>query len=218
VTVRPDPSRATTLTRQMALRALHTAVLDGRVVGVMDLTNPSARMEWVPAPIEVLWTPAEHEYRVLVPLAVSILQHVEDRQTEVGSVRALYRLDYGLVDPNVAPSLSEEDLMHYIGVHGVMHAWPYFRADVQAMVARLELPPLTLPVLLSSIVTQIATVRRLTDAELAGPQSSAAPSRPPSLAAPAAGSSPSDGEATSRRPGKKKSPGTKRQPSHRKKV
>jgi hypothetical protein len=43
----------------------------------------------------------------------------------------------------------------------MMHSWPYLRAEVQSLTSKLELPPLTLPPLVSGQIPNFVTVERL---------------------------------------------------------
>jgi hypothetical protein len=56
-----------------------------------------------------------------------------------------------------APSESVDD---FAGTLGFMHSWPYFRAEVQSLTAKLGLPALTLPIVLSGNVSKLARIQR----------------------------------------------------------
>lgn len=47
----------------------------------------------------------------------------------------------------------------YAGIVGRLHSWPYFRAEVQSLTAKLGLPVLTLPVLVSGHTVELPTSR-----------------------------------------------------------
>ncbi len=170
--IRPDTARAVVLAPRMHLLAIHTATVDARVTNVSDMKAP---FEWAPLPIEVAWSSEQNEFRAIVSFGVSIGQRRGDALGQTHLIRVVFRIDYG--SPG-ARDLPEEEVMHYLGVHAVMHGWPYFRADVLSFTSRFEIPPLTLPVLLSSNVAQLAFVRRLNEDETRPPQPSTAPALP----------------------------------------
>lgn len=61
------------------------------------------------------------------------------------------------------PTWTDEDaaaLPDFIGIVGWLHAWPYVRAEVQAMSTKLGFPPLTLPTLLAGETANVP-VRRI---------------------------------------------------------
>ena len=60
------------------------------------------------------------------------------------NIRADFRLKYELKN---GKAFSKKDLDKFAAVNGVYNAWPYWREFVQSTVARMGLPPLTVPVL-----------------------------------------------------------------------
>ena len=67
---------------------------------------------------------------------------------ELGIVQVTVQVEY-----DIRKELDDEQqaaLPDFIGVVGWMHAWPYIRAEVQELSAKLRFnPPVTLPVLLA---------------------------------------------------------------------
>ncbi|HYQ28434.1 MAG TPA: hypothetical protein VER04_14490, partial [Polyangiaceae bacterium] len=51
-----------------------------------------------------------------------------------------------------ASKFSVDDLRHFVGVSGFMHAWPYLRAEAQSLTTKIGLPPLLLPLIVSGAV------------------------------------------------------------------
>lgn len=58
-------------------------------------------------------------------------------------IRATFELSYAIPDEE---SFSPEELEAFAEGNAVFNAWPYWRELVQASLARMSLPPLTLPV------------------------------------------------------------------------
>ena len=50
------------------------------------------------------------------------------------------------------------DLDDFVGISGYLHLWPYLRAEVQCLTTKLGLPPLVLPVQMSSHAAAAVTV------------------------------------------------------------
>ena len=69
-------------------------------------------------------------------------------------VHIVYAKDRAL-DEGEAAALED-----YVGIVGWMHAWPYVRAEIQALSVKLGFPPLVLPVLLAGQTADIE-VRKL---------------------------------------------------------
>ncbi len=67
-----------------------------------------------------------------------------DSQGERLSITATFRLDYRVPD---AGEFTDEQLSAFGQVNGVYNAWPFWREYVYSTMARLGLPPITMPVL-----------------------------------------------------------------------
>ncbi len=67
----------------------------------------------------------------------------EDQERPGVTVSADIRLEYDCED---AERFSERHLRAFAETNGVYNAWPYWREFVQNAVARMQLPPLVLPV------------------------------------------------------------------------
>lgn len=98
---------------------------------------------------EIVWARLDATSIVcFFPLGVSLnarLNSGEGEVVEFGKVQAHFRLSYKFREPIV--DTLDESLQHFVGIYGLIHLWPYWRAEVQATTAKLLLPPLTLPVL-----------------------------------------------------------------------
>ena len=66
-------------------------------------------------------------------------------EMKVAQVTAKYLADYRL-NEHKGLEFTEKQFAAFAKYNGVFNAWPYWREFVQSMTARLNLPPLTLPV------------------------------------------------------------------------
>lgn len=69
-----------------------------------------------------------------------------DPSKAVAVFRTTVRLIYERAD---AATPENEAVAHYVGIMSFLHAWPYVRAEVQALTLKLGLPGLTLPIAVS---------------------------------------------------------------------
>jgi len=77
---------------------------------------------------------------------------------------------------------TEEEIAHYAGVSGLMHGWPYLRAETQSLTTKLGLVPLVLPVMISGQAAERVTISRLKPASRGTPQSAEKKRRAPPMA------------------------------------
>ena len=71
------------------------------------------------------------------------VRSADDEEKLQAEVRATFELSYEIPEEE---SFSPEELEAFGEVNAVFNAWPYWRELVQASLARMSLPPLTLPV------------------------------------------------------------------------
>jgi hypothetical protein len=160
-TTNPDVSIATRLAPKANLLAIHFAQVGGQILEIDPLEGELA---WTLSPIQVLWGGDGKDLRVLVPYKLAVTKSSHGSQPKpVAELYATLRIDYTFPP---SESFSDDDLTHFACISGVMHSWPYFRSEVQALTTKMELPPLTLPLLLSGQIAELATVRKLSEAEL----------------------------------------------------
>lgn len=111
-----------------------------------DLADPTAH-----------WEIIDRDLRVLLPLALDINFEREEKKERLAKIVVALAIDYHL---KKGESWDEDDVPHYVGISGFIHAWPYFRAEVQALTTKLRLPPLTLPVIVSGHAAKKVSVVR----------------------------------------------------------
>ncbi len=61
----------------------------------------------------------------------------------VVDISAIFCLSYSLGEDI---EVSDEDLSEFADMNGIFNAWPYFRELIQSAIARMGLPPITMPV------------------------------------------------------------------------
>lgn len=70
------------------------------------------------------------------------IQRPEASAAPLVGVKGVFELTYHVPE---GFNTSAEELGRFAALNGVFNAWPYFREFVQAMMARMDLPPITLP-------------------------------------------------------------------------
>lgn len=78
-------------------------------------------------------------------ITLAVAKHADEPPEEVGHFAIRHQLVYKMNKP--VESWADDQLESFLAYYGVNHVWPYVRAEVQAMTAKLELPVLTLPLL-----------------------------------------------------------------------
>lgn len=145
-----------------AAASSHVAIRDVLFVGLQArhvaprATNMPLRFT-VP-PVEAAWRYTNNNLQILLPFRVFVdSPPVEGAEpTRVLELSVSIRIDYEIGDPAQVP---EDVAAHYAGVSGFLHAWPYVRAEVQALTAKLGFPPLTLPLVLPGEVPSRVRLR-----------------------------------------------------------
>ena len=111
-----------------------------------SLVRPSESVEDVA--VKVSYAPAVTETREseLLVITVSFSLDVHDRTDKENlqaEIRGTFELSYRLPADE---GFSAEELKEFGRVNAVFNAWPYWREYVQASLARMSLPALTMPV------------------------------------------------------------------------
>ena len=160
MTIKPDVSVAAHHAPKVQLTGVHFA----RVAGwITNLDDSEGDLGWNLQPISVVWDGDAKSMRVIVPYTMSITKSVAGAPARsIVQIEVFMRLDYSLGPDD---TFTPDEQPHVAAILGVMHSWPYFRSEVQALTGKMELPPLTLPTIVSSHVENMATVRQLTEAE-----------------------------------------------------
>ena len=71
------------------------------------------------------------------------VRSADDDETLQAEIRGTFELAYLILDDE---SFSSDELEGFGDVNAVFNAWPYWRELVQASLARMSMPPLTVPV------------------------------------------------------------------------
>jgi hypothetical protein len=141
---------------KLPLNSVHIGSIRGKLVAPIETT---CELSWDLNRVLVHWGEDEGLLKVLVPFEISIASAPKGgTPKKVVEIGVIFRLDYGRPAEVRA---SDDELSHFAGVHGVMHSWPYLRAEVQAMTSKLEVPPLTLPSLLAGKIADFVSVAKM---------------------------------------------------------
>jgi hypothetical protein len=142
----PNQQLAASLVQRLELTDIVITAFEARHIrGV-----PARRLGYSHGFGDVQWGIWEGEVRAAFPFMVQLEAHGDANEvTPLArmslTVRADYRIDERFSEKD------EEAVNHYLGLSGIMHVWPYIRAEVQSMSIKLGFPALTLPVLLPGL-------------------------------------------------------------------
>ena len=92
----------------------------------------------------------------------SVRVAIQHKDPDTGEREVLARMRIQLRVDYAAPDGfcdNEDAVRHFLGTVGWMNVWPYVRAEVQTLSAKLGFPQLTLPLLLSGQTRDIPVVR-----------------------------------------------------------
>jgi len=155
----PDHKIAGTLASRIALRDVSFGMVEAKLLGPMS----SSVLSYRTPKMRVQWSRSDRDISALFPflLIAECKQEGSDEHLvdDVAHVSIIMRLEYKLLEH--AGDISDEQLPHVIGTLGYMHAWPYFRADVQWLTTKLGFPALVLPVVLSGEVAGRLEIARV---------------------------------------------------------
>jgi hypothetical protein len=110
---------------------------------------PQSGLSWDLHDPTAVWAMDEDGLRALFPLVLTIEAQPASKSSKAQPI-AEFHVSYMLL--YAAKDLSDEqleDVPHYVGVSGFLHFWPYLRAEIQCLSAKLRLPPLVLPTIVS---------------------------------------------------------------------
>lgn len=156
VSIASDVSKKITLQRVSFQRISAEFVTDARPKGPLTFTEKPTVVDWDRSEDQIS---ASFRYgltvSVLDPEELKRLREDQDTRpvSEVAkstlaeisiSLKTEYREQGDQIDSSA--------LRHFIGIVGFMHVYPYIRAEVQVLIGKLQLPTLTLPVVLSGDV------------------------------------------------------------------
>ncbi|MCY4075174.1 MAG: hypothetical protein OXH04_07075 [Acidobacteria bacterium] len=92
---------------------------------------------------EVVQKPtADQTLRIETAFTMEVRSAGEDEELQA-EIRGTFELSYEIPDDE---TFSSEELEAFGEVNAVFNAWPYWRELVQASLARMSMPPLTVPV------------------------------------------------------------------------
>lgn len=133
---------------RIALQNIAFSDVSARLLG----TNHATRLGYRLPELTVSWSHEDDEIAAVFPflLIVESIHEKDEPATAIAEISIKIHVTYHLLDSD--GKISPEDLPHVIGTHGYMHAWPYFRADVQWLTTKLGFPALVLSVVLASDV------------------------------------------------------------------
>lgn len=85
---------------------------------------------------------SDRSLRIEIAFTMEVRSAGDDEQLQA-EIRGMFELSYEIPDDE---SFSSEEFEAFGDVNAVFNAWPYWRELVQASLARMSMPPLTVPV------------------------------------------------------------------------
>jgi hypothetical protein len=163
--VRPplDQTAAARLSKHVRLRDVVCLELSARCLE-WPADGPGSRLSWDLSDPTAVWSQDGTELRAFFPLVVKIESLGPEKSRPSPRGVAEFRMAYTVIYES--KELTAEQLLdvpHYLGVCGFLHLWPYVRAEIQCLTAKLRLPPLVLPVIVSGHAAARVTVSSSSD-------------------------------------------------------
>jgi hypothetical protein len=126
------------------------------------------KLSWNVKRCEGRWFREDAGLRVLMPYVVDISAKTTNggRLLDVAHLAVTIRIAYELKDPTI----DNETLHGYATITPLMHTWPYLRAEIQTLTAKLDLPPLLLPAIVSGNAEDRVHMVHVTPGQLPTPE------------------------------------------------
>ncbi|MFI5300511.1 MAG: hypothetical protein ACHREM_20685 [Polyangiales bacterium] len=144
--------------------------LEAKHLTTEDLPD-GAGLGWETPPGQIVWDLDGDVLKVVLPFCLFIHaqkngETKDAKKARLAEISLVMRIEYAV---NRGVEWSDKDVPHYVGVCSYLHAWPYFRADVQSLSTKLGFPPLLLPVIVSGHAAMQSTVLQLSEVKNAPP-------------------------------------------------
>ncbi|MBK8995682.1 MAG: hypothetical protein IPM35_08040 [Myxococcales bacterium] len=147
-----DVQVASALAAKIQLQDVMVLSVEAKHVGMIDAPEPL--LSYTVPRVAAVWEHCDQSVVAVFPFCVYVeaLPAIGAEQSErvrLAEVGVTLRIEYLMKPGALEGGFNEEALRHYVGISGYMHAWPYFRAEVQWLTSKLGFPGLVLPVILS---------------------------------------------------------------------
>jgi len=169
----PDALAAGKRSKDLELLTVRFASIEAHPAAGGPAVPPTKRLGWELREVDATWTPMrENDVLVLLPMRIGI-----SSSAETSLPLAIVSVTFGLIYRLKGEPWSDAEISNALGVMGYLHVWPYFRAEVQVLTAKLGFPALTLPVAVSGHAEKFVRITKLVDApaETAEPAEDEAP-------------------------------------------
>jgi hypothetical protein len=149
------------LARKLALDDISLVSMSAKMVGAVRELEPGYEV----SKPEVLWDIVDGQLVGLFSLMVSIYSLGETKEdgsrdkTPLARIDLSFRASYRFLR-SYNHEEDEQYVKHFAGINGLLHVWPYFRSDVQALSTRLGFPPILLKLGKASAFAQASVQRR----------------------------------------------------------
>lgn len=139
----PDIELASRASPHFTLKNIAFLELSGRQLSACDGSELSFEFPCV----RVKWAHIGEHYSAIAPFIFELSVGPDDEKTRFAEVRIALKLDY-VLDPD-AIDVTADEIESFVGLMAFMHGYPYVRAELQNLTAKLGLPPLLLPLMVS---------------------------------------------------------------------
>lgn len=154
--ITPDNGIVGAHAARILLKDVAFASIEAKLLGGSPTGNLGYRLPL----ITVVWSKRGDRISAIFPFSL-IAESKNDDGTvaqEVAAISVVMHIEYRLIEKNGI--IEAATLPHVVGTLGYMHAWPYFRADVQWLTSKLGFPALVLPVVTAGKVRERVVIRR----------------------------------------------------------
>ncbi len=154
-----DPALASTFSKATALEHVSILHLEAGLTSGMLKVGPKAKsLSFNIAPINMTWRATDSTLATFLPFSIEL----ESEDVAIAHVKLVLRLDYARKAGG-----EDEGVKDFVAISSLLHAWPYLRAEVQALTTKLDFPPLVLPTIVSGNAEQlVAKVSQFADSKI----------------------------------------------------
>lgn len=137
--------KAASVSRLLQLQTISFTTIEAQRVGTLG--EGDQHLHWDLPVVDVSWRMDDRHVDVHLPFQLKVM--IAETSTVIYEIFIGVLVSYSLRDDAELPVDGCRD---FAGINGFLHAWPYFRAEVQSLSVKLSYPALSLPVVLVDMV------------------------------------------------------------------
>ncbi|XXT17496.1 hypothetical protein WME94_45435 [Sorangium sp. So ce429] len=171
---KPDIKLATSVVPYLRLESVLTPQIAARITDPREPSTYGYRVERA----RVAWGMSNQAAIIsIVSFALHIIDPENDQDEHphiLAEIAATYRLEYVLLEDMTFSGDVLAALPHFAAISGFMHAYPFFRADVQMLSTKMGYPALTVGTLTSGeVVSRVSVLAEPLKTEVDAPSTEA---------------------------------------------